>query len=66
MGGGYSPGGGGGIGGGDLNTSSSAASTSSVSGGTPSGTVSVASAGSSGTNANYQPFITVYMWKRTA
>ena len=22
--------------------------------------------GSSGTNANYQPFITVYMWKRTA
>jgi hypothetical protein len=27
---------------------------------------SVASAGSSGTNANYQPYITVYMWKRTA
>ena len=26
----------------------------------------VASSGSSGTNANYQPFITVYMWKRTA
>jgi hypothetical protein len=25
-----------------------------------------ASTGSSGTNANYQPFITVYMWKRTA
>lgn len=25
-----------------------------------------ASAGASGTNANYQPFITVYMWKRTA
>ena len=24
------------------------------------------STGSSGTNANYQPFITVYMWKRTA
>jgi hypothetical protein len=23
------------------------------------------STGSSGTNANYQPFITVYMWKRT-
>ena len=22
--------------------------------------------GSSGTNANYQPYITVYMWKRTA
>ncbi len=26
----------------------------------------VASAGSSGTNANYQPYITVYIWKRTA
>jgi len=26
----------------------------------------VASTGSSGTNANYQPFITVFMWKRTA
>jgi hypothetical protein len=25
-----------------------------------------ASTGSSGANANYQPFITVYMWKRTA
>jgi hypothetical protein len=24
-----------------------------------------ASTGSSGTNANYQPYITVYMWKRT-
>ena len=28
--------------------------------------ITVASAGSSGTNANYQPYITVYMWKRTA
>ena len=28
-------------------------------------TTTVANAGSSGTNANYQPFITVYMWKRT-
>lgn len=26
----------------------------------------VNSSGSSGTNANYQPYITVYMWKRTA
>jgi hypothetical protein len=26
---------------------------------------SIASTGSSGTNANYQPYITVYMWKRT-
>jgi hypothetical protein len=25
-----------------------------------------AASGSSGTNANYQPYITVYMWKRTA
>ena len=29
-------------------------------------TTTVASAGSSGTNANYQPYITVYIWKRTA
>jgi hypothetical protein len=29
-------------------------------------TTTIASAGSSGTNANIQPFITVYMWKRTA
>jgi len=28
--------------------------------------ISINSAGSSGTNANYQPYITVYMWKRTA
>lgn len=27
--------------------------------------ISINSAGSSGTNANYQPYITVYMWKRT-
>jgi len=39
--------------------------TNNVSAGTPAGSVSVASAGSSGTNANYQPYITVYMWKRT-
>jgi hypothetical protein len=29
-------------------------------------TVTVDSAGSSGTNANYQPYITVYMWKRVS
>jgi hypothetical protein len=29
-------------------------------------TVTVNSAGNSGTNANLQPYITVYMWKRTA
>jgi hypothetical protein len=28
--------------------------------------ITVNSTGSSGTNANYQPYITVYMWKRTA
>jgi len=31
-----------------------------------SSSTTVASTGSSGTNANYQPYITVYMWKRTA
>jgi len=41
-----------------------AATTSSVSGGTPAGTNSTE--GASATNANYQPYITVYMWKRTA
>ena len=39
------------------------ATTSSVSGGTPAGTNSTE--GASATNANYQPYITVYMWKRT-
>jgi hypothetical protein len=29
-------------------------------------TITTDSAGSSGTNANYQPYITVYLWKRTA
>lgn len=29
-------------------------------------THSITTEGSSGTNANYQPYITVYMWKRTA
>ena len=28
--------------------------------------VAISTEGSSGTNANYQPYITVYMWKRTA
>jgi hypothetical protein len=28
-------------------------------------TTTIASAGTSGTNTNYQPYITVYMWKRT-
>jgi len=34
--------------------------------GTASITTTVASTGSSGTNANLQPYITVYMWRRTA
>ena len=39
----------------------------SVSAGTPSGTVTVNSAGSgSGVNENLQPYIVVYMWNRTA
>lgn len=48
-----------------------ATSTASISGGTPSGTVAtststtISTEGSSATNANYQPYITVYMWKRT-
>jgi hypothetical protein len=29
-------------------------------------TANISTTGSSGTNANYQPYITVYMWKRTA
>jgi len=62
----YSPGGGGGLGGGDLNNYSGTTTVSSVSAGTPSGSVSVSTEGSSATNANYQPYITVAMWKRTA
>lgn len=43
-------------------------SISSVSAGTPAGSVSttVDSAGSSGTNANLQPYVVVYIWNRTA
>lgn len=59
--------GGGGTGGGDYNGDfGSSKSTDSVSAGTPAGSVAVSTEGSSGTNANYQPYITVYMWKRTA
>jgi hypothetical protein len=38
----------------------------SASAGTPSGSVSVSTEGSSATNANLQPYIVVYMWRRTA
>ena len=44
-------------------TSTTGASTGSATTGI---TVSNSTEGSSGTNANYQPYITVYMWKRTA
>jgi hypothetical protein len=44
-------------------TSSSTQNTSTATTGI---TVSNSTVGSSGTNANYQPYITVYMWKRTA
>lgn len=53
---------------GGLGSSYSATATGSV----PSSTTGITAAttnsstGSSGTNANYQPYITVYMWKRTA
>ena len=40
--------------------------TDAASGGTPSGTVTVNSQGSSGTDKNMQPYLSVYMWKRTA
>ena len=43
--------------------SAGSASTSAVSTGL---TVAISTTGSSGTNTNYQPYITVYMWKRTA
>jgi hypothetical protein len=55
--------GGGGSQGVELMPRPSQVNTSSVSAGTPTGTISTT--GSSGTNANYQPYITVYMWKRT-
>jgi hypothetical protein len=50
-------------GGGGVNADSSTFTTES---GTANITTTVASTGSSGTNANVQPYITVRMWKRTA
>lgn len=46
-------------------TGTSTQSTNAVTTGITVGTT-VASTGSSATNANYQPYITVYIWKRTA
>ena len=57
-------GGGGGLGGGDLNSASGDVDTSAVSAGTPAGTN--ANAGNTGVDKNYPPYITAYMWKRTA
>jgi len=49
------------------NTGNSYTASASVTGSTQATiTTTVASTGSSGTNANYQPYITVAMWKRTA
>ena len=63
----YGPNGGGGLGGGDLNSTAGPTSTSSVSAGTPSGSVSVANASSGDqTLGNLPPYLTVYMWQRTA
>ena len=63
----YGPNGGGGLGGGDLNSTAGPTSTSSVSAGTPSGSVSVANATSGDqTLGNLPPYLTVYMWQRTA
>jgi hypothetical protein len=51
-------------------SASASVSSSAVSAGTPTGSVStstsISTTGSSGTNANLQPYITVAMWKRTA
>lgn len=41
-------------------------SNSSVSAGTPSGSISYAGTNGNASNANLQPYITCYMWKRTA
>ena len=53
----------GGTGTGNIYANSATVSTNSATTGI---TVANSTTGSSGTNANYQPYITVYMWKRTA
>ena len=55
-----------GFGYGSSNDNTAVRVTNTDAGGNHTHTVTVDSAGSSGTNANYQPYITVYMWKRTA
>ena len=55
-----------GFGYGASNDNTSVRVTDTDAGGNHTHTVTVDSNGSSATNANYQPYITVYMWKRTA
>jgi len=49
-----------------LYSTDNAGTTATITSSTATTGISVDTAGSSGTNANYQPYITVYMWKRTA
>jgi hypothetical protein len=55
-----------GFGYGASNDNTSVRITSTDSGGSHSHSITVDAAGSSGTNANMQPYIVVYMWQRTA
>ena len=55
-----------GFGYGSSNDNTAVRVTNTDAGGNHTHSVTVDAAGSSGTNANYQPYITVYMWKRTA
>lgn len=55
-----------GFGYGASNDNTSVRITSTDSGGSHSHSITVDAAGSSGTNANLQPYIVVYMWQRTA
>jgi hypothetical protein len=57
---------GGSVGGSSLQGSGNDRGTTSVTTTVPDHTHTVSTAGSSGTNANLQPYITVYMWKRTS
>jgi len=54
------------VGGGGLGYGSTSGGSTGTGNASITSTTTVASTGSSGTNANYQPYITVYMWKRTA
>ena len=51
---------------GSTNIGTPSGTNSSVSAGTPSGSISYAGTNGNATNANLQPYITCYMWKRTA